>query len=83
VIRASFGRLAGADITGDVSTYSYGGLFKRLLSRLDGHGPDAASESWRGAQQAVNAHLLALLRQAVSAPLPTIMDKTTCCRPTG
>ncbi|MCL2457376.1 MAG: hypothetical protein FWF31_00715 [Desulfobulbus sp.] len=68
VIRACSGKLAGADITGDVSAYAYGGVFKRLLCRLDGQrGLDAAtSASWQKVQLAVNARLLALLRQTMS-----------------
>lgn len=36
VIDACGGRIIGADICGDVSGYRYAGMFKRLLSRLDG-----------------------------------------------
>ena len=70
VVRSCSGRLAGADITGDVSAYAYAGRFKRLLSRLDGQGgADAAPASWREAQRAVNMRLLELLLPAMSAPL--------------
>lgn len=68
VICACSGRLVGADITGDVSAYAYAGRGKRFLVRLDGqHNTDAARlASWRQAQQAVNAHLLTLLRPAMA-----------------
>ncbi len=66
VIRACSGKLAGADLCGEVSAYAYSGWFKRLLSRLDGQKtPDAATlESWRPAQQSLNLRLLEILRDA-------------------
>lgn len=40
ICRACSGKLAGADICGEISDYRYKGLFKRLLVRLDGQGHD-------------------------------------------
>lgn len=60
VIDACAGKLLGADVTGDASTYSYAGRFKRILSRLDGQPePDeAALAVWRADQAAINRRLL-------------------------
>lgn len=67
VIGALAGRLAGSDITGEVSFWRYRSAFKRLLSRADGQGaePDAAQLArWQAGQQALN---LALLPQLLGA----------------
>ena len=69
VIWACSGKLAGADVCGEVSAYAYKGWFKRLLSRLDGQeSPDAATlQSWRPAQHGLNLRLLESLRAAGAA----------------
>jgi hypothetical protein len=57
------GRLKGADICGDVSAYTFTGLGKQLLLRLEGR-PKIAAEEMRQAQAAhreVNKKLLAAL----------------------
>lgn len=63
------GRLAGADITGDVSLWRYRSRFKRLLSGADGQlAPDAAQLGrWQPPQQALNRRLLAALDEAWAA----------------
>lgn len=70
IIAACKGKLAGADICGDVSSYVYSGAFKRFLSRLDGqdeHAPDAAElVNWQKQQQSMNTKLLAALQSAVT-----------------
>ncbi len=60
VIDACAGKLLGSDVTGDASTYSYAGRFKRILSRLDGlPEPDEAELAvWRADQGAINRRLL-------------------------
>ena len=60
VIEACAGKLLGADVTGDASTYSYAGRFKRILSRLDGQpAPDEETlAAWRADQGAINRRLL-------------------------
>ncbi|MCL1980782.1 MAG: hypothetical protein FWG62_06880 [Proteobacteria bacterium] len=65
LIQGCAGKLVGADITGDVSTYAYEGRFKRLLSRLDGQPDKPVKPALRQAQQVVNAHLLTLLDGAL------------------
>ena len=69
VIGACAGRLLGADVTGDASTYSYAGRFKRILSRLDGQPePDeAALSAWRGNHAAINRRLLEWIAAAAPA----------------
>jgi hypothetical protein len=69
LIRACSGRLAGCDVTGDVSSYAYAGIFKRVLSRLDGRTAlDAETvASWRSAQQKINIRLMECLRIAAHA----------------
>lgn len=66
LIEALAGRLAGADVTGEVSAYEYRGLFKRLLTRLDGlEKPDLTKiEQWQIEQQRLNLEILALLKKA-------------------
>ncbi len=63
LIRMLQGRLIGSDVTGDVSSYRYRGLFKRLLSGLDGQPeiPAASLEEWQADHQRVNQRLLSLL----------------------
>jgi hypothetical protein len=58
------GRIAGSDVTGDVSSYRYHGRFKRLLSGLDGQPsiPDHTLGEWQAQHQVVNRQLLSLLR---------------------
>jgi Arginase family len=58
------GRIAGSDVTGDVSSYRYRGLFKRLLSGLDDQPPipDHSLDEWQAQHQQVNRQLLLLLR---------------------
>lgn len=56
-------KLAGADITGDISDYAYTGRLKRLLSRLDGQTtltPEEISGS-QVVQRELNRRLLGLL----------------------
>lgn len=66
LIKALAGRLAGADVTGEVSAYEYRGRFKRLLARLDGlEKPDPSQlEKWQAEQQRFNLEILALLKRA-------------------
>ncbi|MDR2726754.1 MAG: hypothetical protein LBC10_02025 [Deltaproteobacteria bacterium] len=70
VLQGCAGKLAGCDVTGDVSVYAYAGWRKRLLSRLDGQTkPDAIEgadslASWQAIQQAMNIRLLELCRAA-------------------
>lgn len=63
VIGACAGKLAGADICGDVSGYRYAGRWKRFLSRLDGQrDPDPeALPQLRAQQGKVNRELLGFL----------------------
>ncbi|KQP48561.1 hypothetical protein [Pseudorhodoferax sp. Leaf274] len=61
------GRLAGSDVTGDVSQYRYRSAWKRLLSGRDGQ--DTAAEraelpAWQAAQGALNGALRTLLDAA-------------------
>lgn len=66
LLEALWGRLVGADVTGEVSGYEYRGLFKRLLNRLDGlkkPDPDKLGE-WQIEQQKFNLDFLALLKKA-------------------
>ncbi|KJM64856.1 hypothetical protein B5M10_14330 [Pluralibacter gergoviae] len=60
------GRLAGADITGDVSQWRYRSRFKRLLSGADGQRVPEEEElrRWQTPQQALNRRLLAALSGA-------------------
>ena len=60
LLAACAGRLVGADVTGDVSVYAYRGLFKRLLTTLEGQPviPDDVLPQWQEAQRAVNAELV-------------------------
>lgn len=58
------GRLAGSDVTGDVSTYRYATAWKRWLSAGDGQQTDAEHAqlpAWQAAQAAFNVWLLDLL----------------------
>lgn len=66
LIEALGGRLVGADVTGEVSAYEYRGLFKRLLTRLDGlEKPDPSQlETWQIAQRKFNLEILAMLKKA-------------------
>lgn len=59
-------RLLGADITGDVSSYTYTSLFKRFLSRLDGQvvQSEQSVQNWQHEQQKVNSLLVAMLAAA-------------------
>lgn len=66
VLRALAGRLAGADVTGEVSAYTYRARWKRWLSAVD-HQPTIPAislEEWQCAQHAINARLLARLSPA-------------------
>lgn len=66
LVEALFGRLVGVDVTGEVSGYEYRGLFKRLLTRLDGlekPDPDKLGE-WQIDQQKFNLDFLALMKKA-------------------
>ena len=63
VISVFGGRIAGADITGDVSLHRYSTWWKRWLSRLDDQ-PDISRASlaeWQRTQCAINQRLLARL----------------------
>ena len=64
VLRAVEGRLTGADITGEVSAYTYRTHWKRWLSAVDHQPtiPSASLEEWQRAQHAINARLLAHLK---------------------
>lgn len=66
LIEALGGRLAGADVTGEVSAYQYGGFFKRLLTRLDGlkKVDPSTLEEWQAEQRNLNMEILALLKKA-------------------
>ena len=66
LIEALSGRLAGADVTGEVSSFEFKGLFKRLLTRLDGlTPPDPLSlKEWQTEQQNFNLEILALLKKS-------------------
>ncbi|MDR1084046.1 MAG: hypothetical protein LBP22_04105 [Deltaproteobacteria bacterium] len=66
LIMALSGRLAGADVTGEVSAYEYRGWFKRFLIRLDGlEMPDPRKlEIWQAEQRKINLEILALLKKA-------------------
>jgi hypothetical protein len=63
------GKLAGADVCGDVSEYRYASRFKRFLSRLDGQPslPPERIRSWRERHRDINRRLLALLGAAATA----------------
>lgn len=63
-------RILGSDVTGDVSSYRYHGLFKRLLSGLDGQPPipDNTLDEWQSQHQTVNRQLLSLLRRQATSP---------------
>lgn len=66
LIEALAGRLVGADVTGEVSSYEFRGLFKRLMTRLDGlERPDPTRlEQWQSQQQRCNLGILDLLKKA-------------------
>lgn len=66
LIEALAGRLAGADVTGEVSAYEYRGLFKRILTRLEGlEAPDPAKlGDWQAGQRVFNQEILAMLKKA-------------------
>lgn len=63
ILSGCSGKLAGADVTGDVSRHVFKSRFKRLLSRLDGQEtpPPEKMRAWRAAQQSMNKKLLPLL----------------------
>lgn len=63
-------RLAGCDVTGEISEYRYPSLWKRLLSALDGQVTLQPGELERAAagQQNFNTSLIALLCASQSAP---------------
>ena len=63
VISALGDRIAGADITGDVSLHRYRTRWKRWLSRLDEQPVIAAEalEEWQRSQNAINVRLAARL----------------------
>lgn len=67
-IRPFKSRLAGSDITGDVSIYHYRSRLKRLLSGLDRQPAIASDEAlvWQMQHQEVNRRLLALLRDGAA-----------------
>jgi hypothetical protein len=75
VAGACAGKLAGADVCGDVSAYRFAGRCKRLLSRLDGPrdpGPER-TELLRERHGEVNRELLGLLRAATAVPPPAVV----------
>ncbi|QXQ18581.1 hypothetical protein [Pseudomonas tolaasii] len=65
LISACEGRIIGADITGDVSAYSYESKFKRWLSASDGQEelPAAQVQIWQAQQNALNSRLVARINQ--------------------
>ncbi len=65
IIEAGAGRLAGADICGEVSIYEYQGRFKRFMARLDGQEAVDIQQlsAWQAGHQAVNRQLLEWLDQ--------------------
>ena len=63
LIRSCSGRIAGADITGDISKYTYKGLFKRFLSRLDGQEAYLSPRDVLAAQEGHRALNLMLLKE--------------------
>jgi len=60
VISACEGRLIGADITGEVSSYHYQSRFKRWLSAADGQDevPAETAQQWQIKQNQLNQRLL-------------------------
>ena len=58
------GRIVGADVVGEVSTYRYRSRFKRLLSGLDAQPgiPQEMLAQWQAQHQAINLRLLEALR---------------------
>jgi hypothetical protein len=68
VIAACAGKLAGADITGDISEYAYHSGLKRFFSFLDGQTRFAPGEiqSAQATHRVMNIKLLALLNAAIS-----------------
>ena len=60
------GRLAGADVTGEVSGYTYKSWFKRLLTKLDKlEKPDPFQiKLWQSEQQKFNLELLSMLQKS-------------------
>lgn len=63
VITACRHKLAGVDVTGEVSAFQYNSLFKRVLTRMDGLTlPDPEKlQKWQKMQQSFNHSLLQLL----------------------
>lgn len=66
LISACSDRLIGADITGDVSAYTYQSRFKRWLSAADGQSLPPAAELtvWQAQHRHLNRRLLERLRQS-------------------
>ena len=67
VIGALRGRLAGSDVTGDVSSYRYATAWKRWLSAGDGQQTEIAPDTlqqWQAGQDAFNQRLLEWLANA-------------------
>ena len=60
VVEACRSKLAGTDVTGEISLYAYKNPFKRLLSRLDGqHNPEPGqTDSWQRGHQNLNREIL-------------------------
>jgi hypothetical protein len=56
-------RLAGADVTGEVSSYVYRSRWKRWMSARDEQVPVPASQlaAWQAAQNELNRHLMTRL----------------------
>ncbi|OPA96600.1 hypothetical protein BFW87_09735 [Pseudomonas fluorescens] len=65
LISACEGQIIGADITGDVSAYSYESKFKRWLSASDGQEqlPAAQVQLWQQQQNELNSRLVARINQ--------------------
>lgn len=66
LINALAGRLAGADVTGEVSAHNYRGLFKKVLTRLDRlEKPEPSRiKEWQAGHLELNLEILSMLKKA-------------------
>ncbi|HEV7424727.1 MAG TPA: arginase family protein [Thermoanaerobaculia bacterium] len=68
-IEAVRSSVVASDVTGEVSSYRFKGLWKRLLVSLDGQPevPEALLSEWQERHRAIDQRLLSLLAPATSA----------------